>query len=79
MVTNSKVANPKITKSSCTSPGTFSLLFSRSRISNTHTYNKVPAARACKVITLVVYITIDHESKNSHFIPSSFVEFKVLT
>ena len=44
--TTNKVENPNTTHNSCTNPGTDSLLFSLSRISKTHTYSKVPAARA---------------------------------
>ena len=46
MDTVNRVQKPRTTNNSCNNPGTFSLLFSLSRISNTQTYSKVPAAIA---------------------------------
>ena len=40
--------NPRITQNNWTKPGTFTLDFSLSRISNTATYKRVPAASAYK-------------------------------
>ena len=49
--TNIIAQNPRITNTSWTNPGTFTLDFSLSRISKTATYNRVPAAIAYQIHT----------------------------